>query len=107
MNPAYHTSSESSVIEYLSEAFQHSRLDVAHRLVACPKYVRSQDVAGILCRYEIFQLALRAPGSGVECGVFGGAGLMVWYHLSSILEPYNQRRHRYAREAAGRTDCNR
>ncbi len=91
-NPAYHTPAESLAIERLSEAFEHSQLDVAHRLAAFPRHVRRQDISRFLCRYEIFKLALPTHGSVVDCGVFGGAGLMAWYHFSSILEPYNHTR---------------
>jgi hypothetical protein len=53
-----------------------------------PLYVRRQDLTKFLVRYELFKMVMHVHGSIIECGVFGGAGVMAWYHLSSIFEPY-------------------
>jgi len=57
-----------------------------------PLYVRRQDLTKFLMRYELFKMALHVHGSIIECGVFGGVGVMAWYHFSSIFEPYNHAR---------------
>ena len=57
-----------------------------------PLYVRRQDLTKFLVRYELFKMAMHVHGSIIECGVLGGAGVMAWYHLSSIFEPYNHTR---------------
>ena len=51
-------------------------------------FVKRQKVTGILSRMEIFNKILNVQGSIVECGVHKGGSLMLYYHLSSILEPY-------------------
>lgn len=52
------------------------------------KYVRRQDLARFMARYELFKLIKSTKGSIVECGVHHGGGLMAWAKLSSNLEPY-------------------
>jgi len=54
-----------------------------------PLYVRRQDLTKFLVRYELFKMAMHVHGHIVECGVGDGGGLLAWYHLSSIFEPYN------------------
>jgi hypothetical protein len=46
-------------------------------------------VGRFLCRSKIFEQILHVHGWIVDCGVFLGAGLMTWAHLSAILEPLN------------------
>lgn len=89
---AKHTTVEKGVVEALSDAFQASSVPLAQRLQNFPRHVRRQDIARFLTKYELFQLALPAHGSIVECGVFAGGGLMSWVHFSSILEPFNHTR---------------
>ena len=55
-------------------------------------YVRRQDLAKFLAKFEIFKKQLTIKGSIVECGVHEGNGLFTWAHFSSILEPYNYHR---------------
>lgn len=57
-----------------------------------PKFVSRQSMARYMALYEIFKLALPVHGSVVECGVNWGGGLMMFAHLSSILEPVNFQR---------------
>ncbi|TYC85949.1 class I SAM-dependent methyltransferase [Acetobacterium wieringae] len=52
------------------------------------KYVRRQDLARFMARYELFKLIKSTKGSIIECGVHQGGGLMGWAKLSSNLEPY-------------------
>jgi hypothetical protein len=72
--------------------FDESACPTANKLLNFPKYVRRQEVARFLCRYEIFKRQLDVKGSIVECGVHHGGGVMTWAHLSATLEPYNYHR---------------
>jgi hypothetical protein len=72
--------------------FDKSMCPTADKLRNFPKYVRRQEIARFLCRFEIFKRQLEIKGSVVECGVHQGGGLMSWAHLSVILEPYNYHR---------------
>ena len=40
----------------------------------------------------LFIRQLNIKGSGIECGVHNGGGVMAWAKISSILEPYNYHR---------------
>jgi hypothetical protein len=72
--------------------FDESACPTADKLRNFPKYVRRQDIARFLCRYEIFKRQLHVKGSIVECGVHHGGGLMTWAQISTTLEPYNYHR---------------
>lgn len=50
-------------------------------------FTRRQRVTDFLTRIEIFKRIVGVPGAVVECGVHKGGSLMLYYHLSSILEP--------------------
>ena len=56
------------------------------------KYVPRQALARFVVRYEMFKRVLNIQGSIIECGVFGGGGLMIWAQLSAIFEPLNYQR---------------
>lgn len=43
---------------------------------------------GALIRIELFKKVMSIPGAIIECGVYRGNSLMLYMHLSSILEPY-------------------
>jgi len=64
------------------------RLDLAayvdHPFVLCNR----QKVGAMLFRIEMFKRVLGVKGSIVECGVHKGSSLMLYLHLSSVLEPY-------------------
>ncbi|MDM3976550.1 TylF/MycF/NovP-related O-methyltransferase [Mycobacterium marseillense] len=45
-------------------------------------------VTAALSRIELFKMVMDVPGAIVECGVYRGNSLMLYMHLSSILEPY-------------------
>lgn len=72
--------------------FDQSPCPTADKLSNFPKYVRRQDIARFLCRYEIFKRQLHIKGSIVECGVHHGGGAMTWAQISATLEPYNYHR---------------
>lgn len=75
-----------------SNVFMESKCSAFDKLRNFTKYVRRQDTARFLCRYEIFKRQLGIKGSIIECGVHHGGGVMGWAHYSSILEPYNYHR---------------
>lgn len=58
-------------------------------------FMSRQRVAEYLLRVNLFQKILNVTGSIVECGVKRGGSLMLYYHLSSVLEPYNLTRKVY------------
>lgn len=72
--------------------FDESACPTSDKLRNFPKYVRRQDIARFLCRYEIFRRQINIKGSVVECGVHHGGGLMSWAQFSVTLEPYNYHR---------------
>ena len=76
----------------LAGLFEASPLSIKDRLAAFPRHVRRQDVARFIARTRLFEEILEVNGSIVECGVFSGAGVFSWLHLSSIFEPYNYTR---------------
>ncbi|MCA2619477.1 MULTISPECIES: TylF/MycF/NovP-related O-methyltransferase [unclassified Microcystis] len=83
---------EKSIPDDLARTFEGSGLPITQRLSTFTRHVRRQDIARFLTKWEIFKLSLPANGSIVECGVFGGGGLMSWHHFSAISEPYNHTR---------------
>jgi len=76
----------------LDALFEESSCPTSDKLRNFAKYVRRQEVARFLCRYEIFKRQLHVKGSIVECGVHHGGGLMTWAQISATLEPYNYHR---------------
>lgn len=76
-----HTKAEVDVLTELSTAFDASQLSLQHKLQAFPRYLRRQDIARFLAKYEIFKTSLSANGSVIECGVFTGGGAMAWAHF--------------------------
>ncbi len=51
-------------------------------------FMKRQRVTDYLTRIELFKKVMNVAGSVVECGVHKGGSLMLYSHLSSILEPY-------------------
>src|SRR5437763_9870429 len=80
----------------LDVLFERSACPTSNKLSNFPKYVRRQDIARFLCRYEIFKRQIGIKGSVIECGVHHGGGVMTWAQISVTLEPYN-----YHREIVG------
>jgi len=73
----------------LNEYFARSPGTNLDKLRAFCKYVPVAEIGRFLARSRIFESVLTVPGSIVECGVFGGGGVMTWATLSAILEPLN------------------
>jgi len=68
--------------EYLGEVNLSEYVD--HPFVFCNR----QKIAAMLTRIDLYRKILNVQGSIVECGVHKGSSLMLYYHLSSIVEPY-------------------
>jgi hypothetical protein len=76
------------------QAFSAKRTEVLSKVDA--KYVASAPfvfadrvtVTTALSRMELFKKVLDIPGAIIECGVYKGNSLMLYLHLSMILEPY-------------------
>ena len=73
----------------LNELFSRSAGSNLDKLRAFPKFVPVAELGRFLAKSKIFERILTVPGSIVECGVYGGAGVMTWAALSAILEPLN------------------
>ena len=91
-NQGLYKKEEEEVFKKMYQSFDTSKLSLAYKLQAFPLWVRRQDIAYFLAKYEIFKQIINVNGSIVECGVFVGGGTMTWLHCSSILEPYNHTR---------------
>jgi hypothetical protein len=76
------------------KSFRSERDDILANLdaqeVAAAPFVFSdrQLMSSVLTRIEMFQKILNVQGSIVECGVHKGNSLFLYYHLSTILEPF-------------------
>ena len=69
----------------LDVLFERSACPTSNKLSNFPKYVRRQDIARFLCRYEIFKRQIGIKGSVIECGVHHGGGVMTWAQISVTL----------------------
>ncbi len=62
----------------------------AHDVAAAPfVYAERQTVTSSLTRIELFRKVLDVQGAIVECGVHKANSLFLYYHMSTILEPFN------------------
>jgi len=55
-------------------------------------FIPRQSIICFLARNEAYQKILDVHGSNLDFGVYRGASLFTWLHLSSIYEPYNHMR---------------
>lgn len=55
-------------------------------------YCEQDRISRFMMRQELFRQVMPLHGSIIECGVRTGVGLLQWYRLSRILEPYANRR---------------
>ena len=46
------------------------------------------QMTSMLSRVELFKMIMDVPGAIIECGVYKGNSLMLYLHLSLLLEPY-------------------
>jgi hypothetical protein len=86
------TDVEQSYAEQMEEYFQSASGTLGQRLVQWPKFASRQTLSIFLYKSALFQRILNVQGSILEFGVFMGAGLFTWGHLSSIFEPVNYQR---------------
>lgn len=91
----FRTQAEKEVGRRLEKVFERSSDRVEEKLDNFSKYIRRQKLTRLLSLYEIFKKILQVKGSIIECGVYQGFSLMVWAHMSSILEPTNLTRRIY------------
>lgn len=64
------------------------RADAAYVASAPFVFANRVTVTAALSRIELFKMVMDVPGAIIECGVYRGNSLMLYMHLSSILEPY-------------------
>jgi hypothetical protein len=65
-----------------------ARTDAAYVASAPFVFADRVSVATALSRIELFKMVMDIPGAIIECGVYRGNSLMLYMHLSAILEPY-------------------
>lgn len=51
-------------------------------------FASRQTIAASIARIKLFELILETKGSIIECGCHKGNNLFLFYHLSSIFEPF-------------------
>ncbi len=51
-------------------------------------FAKRQTVCEMLVRFRLFEMVLDVSGAIIECGVAQGNNLLMFSHLSSIMEPY-------------------
>tara|TARA_B100000795_G_scaffold259880_1_gene235233 strand:+ start:5840 stop:6559 length:720 start_codon:yes stop_codon:yes gene_type:complete len=71
-----------------NELIKKSKTSSYSQINNFPKFIRRQQIAKFLARYEVFKRQVNIKGSIVECGVDEGFGVMTFAHFSAILEPY-------------------
>jgi len=91
----YRNDDEKLVPKRLAEAFCASIETTEEKLDSFTKYVRRQTVTRLMAQYELVKRIVAVEGAIVECGVYRGASLFGWLHLTSILDPMNWRRKIY------------
>jgi hypothetical protein len=87
--PEHQRPQDDEYYRLLNDYYAASAGSHVDKLRAFPKFVPVAELGRFLAKSRIFERVLAVPGSIVECGVFGGAGLMTWASLSAILEPLN------------------
>ena len=88
----HRTDAEQSYAEQMEAYFESASGTLGQRLLQWPKFVSRQSLSIFLYKSQLFQRILNVQGSIFEFGVFMGAGLFTWGHLSSIYEPVNYQR---------------
>jgi len=86
------TEKEREFLDLLEIRARESQSSHVARLSNFPAWVPRQNLARFLASYEIYKQIVGLHGVVIEGGVAGGAGLLTWAHLASILEPYNYSR---------------
>src|SRR3954470_20669075 len=86
------TDTEKSYAEQMEAYFASGSGTLGQKLVQWPKFASRQTISIFLYKAQLFQRILNVQGSILEFGVYMGAGLFTWAHLSSIFEPVNYQR---------------
>jgi hypothetical protein len=89
---ARHSANDRQAFDLAQQAFDTSSLSVIDKLDAFPRFTTKRSIARFLAKTELFKRVINVNGSIVECGVFNGAGLFTWAHMSNIYEPANHSR---------------
>ena len=92
MEPDTHNKKDYEILKQLEEYFNNSEGTTTTKITNFTKYIRSQDLAKFLARYEIFKKIINVQGSIIECGVLFGGGLMAFAHFSALFEPISHSR---------------
>lgn len=90
--PQRHSPRDRDAFALAKQAFEGSSLSMLDKLDAFPRFASKRSIARFLAKTELFKRVLNVNGSVVECGVFNGAGLFTWAHMSNIYEPANHSR---------------
>jgi len=76
----------------MTHIFDEHATNTAIKLDNFERYVRRQQLARFMARYELFKKIINIKGSIIECGVHHGGGLLAWGKMSAALEPYGLHR---------------
>ena len=91
----FRTNAEKEVGSKIGKLFIDNPDSVETKLENFTKYIKRQKLTRLLSLYEIFKKIIPVKGSIIECGVYGGFGLMAWAQMSAVLEPVNLTRRIY------------
>lgn len=91
----FRAEAEKDIGKRIEAIFNKNPDSVENKLENFTKYIRRQKLTRLLSLYEIFKRVLPVKGSIIECGVYGGFGLMAWANMSAVLEPTNLTRRIY------------
>lgn len=78
--------------ELANVAFDRSSLSTIDKLENFPRFASKRSIARFIAKQKIFEKIISINGVIIECGVFNGAGLFTWAHLTNIYEPVNYNR---------------
>ena len=84
------TKKENDVTKELEKLLQKNN---SSEILKSPfNYLPRQTVTSMLTRIDLFRMIEKINGSIVECGTHRCNSTFLYYHLSSIIEPYNYNR---------------
>ena len=68
--------------------FDRHKTNTVIKLDNFERYIRRQQLARFMARYDLFKKIINIKGLIIECGVNHGGGLLAWGKMSAALEPY-------------------